>query len=365
MLLVARQHNLLWTLMTASVDFGATLRLQGKLRQAEQVFRNALTAAHQAGVGNLGYMGRLEAFLANILYEQNQLDAAEQLVLASITHNRSWQNNNHSVYAYLVYWKIAQAKGESAKAKEALALAGEVAEPGFLIPNLRASLEIARVRSWLAAGHLAQALRWAHDQTNRTGKTYDEAQEQVKLTLARIHFAMGKKPEAYRLLTTLEGDIQSLGLANLLIEVLTLTTLCAPSQTDALAALGRALELGLPEGYARVFLDEGAPMLALLQSYRVTAGITPEIRIYLDGLLEQAGIRPSLETTTLQEQTVLTHRELEILKALASGMNNQQIGSELFISAGTVKAHTSAIYRKLNVVNRMEAIARAKDLGLI
>jgi LuxR family maltose regulon positive regulatory protein len=65
------------------------------------------------------------------------------------------------------------------------------------------------------------------------------------------------------------------------------------------------------------------------------------------------------------EQTILTTRELEILRGMAEGMSNKEIGQRLFISAGTVKAHSAAIYRKLDVENRTEAIARAKDLGLI
>jgi LuxR family maltose regulon positive regulatory protein len=61
----------------------------------------------------------------------------------------------------------------------------------------------------------------------------------------------------------------------------------------------------------------------------------------------------------------LTARELDILRGMADGLSNKEIGQKLFISVGTVKAHSAAIYRKLDVANRTEAIARAKDLSLI
>ena len=64
-------------------------------------------------------------------------------------------------------------------------------------------------------------------------------------------------------------------------------------------------------------------------------------------------------------ESPLTARELDILRAMADGLSNKQIGQKLFISAGTVKAHSASIYRKLDVANRTEAIARAKDLGLV
>ena len=82
----------------------------------------------------------------------------------------------------------------------------------------------------------------------------------------------------------------------------------------------------------------------------------------LDTLLEDFG---GLPTEPSKPSSLLSDREIEILGCMAEGLTNPQIGKRLFISTGTVKAHSAAIYRKLDSANRSEAISRAKDLGLI
>jgi LuxR family maltose regulon positive regulatory protein len=126
----------------------------------------------------------------------------------------------------------------------------------------------------------------------------------------------------------------------------------ASSSSTALKILEAALELGIPEGYRRVFLDEGEKVLSLLEGMR---GRSELVKPLLGSKVER----------NKKEEMILTIRELEILSGMAEGMSNKEIGQRLFISAGTVKAHSAAIYRKLEVANRTEAIARAKDLGLI
>jgi len=83
--------------------------------------------------------------------------------------------------------------------------------------------------------------------------------------------------------------------------------------------------------------------------------------------LDRAFSQAASQTLQLKNaaQTLLSERELEVLRAMAEGLSNQEISRRLFISTGTVKAHSSTIFRKLEVANRTEAIARAKDLSLI
>jgi len=61
----------------------------------------------------------------------------------------------------------------------------------------------------------------------------------------------------------------------------------------------------------------------------------------------------------------LSERELQVLRLIAQGKTNREIAGELFIAAGTVKAHTASIYRKPDVRNRTEAITRAGELKLV
>ena len=141
-------------------------------------------------------------------------------------------------------------------------------------------------------------------------------------------------------------------------------------------ALQSAVALGEPEGFGRVFLDLGEPMRLLLRDLArspLFKNAPARRKSYVERLLgafplpdPRAGAQPSAAPPGLaQIVEPLTGRELEILRALAEGLTNPQIGARLYVSTGTVKAHTAAIFRKLAVANRAEAVARAKDLKLL
>lgn len=364
----AREHHLLWTQITAAIDLGNLLRMTGKLRQAVAVYREALEEAARAGAGDVGFLGRLESFLANALYEQNELEEARWLALASLAHNRVWQTPNHSVHGYLVWARVVRRLGDPAAAREALSQAEAAAGQGGIVPPLRAMLEVARLKSWLAAGELAPALEWAHARAGEAapGGPYDEAQEQIGVGLARVELALGKRAEAFERLAGLAANAEGRGLVNPLVEMLTLQALAAPDQATAMRVVGRALALGLPEGYQRTYLDEGPALVDLLHAYRRAAGLDPELRVYLERLLAGAEGAPEGEEAGQPARGgLLSARELEILRLMAEGLSNAEIGQRLFISPGTVKAHSAAIYRKLEVANRSAAVGRAKEGGLI
>jgi LuxR family maltose regulon positive regulatory protein len=348
MLDLGRQINNLWTLATGFADLGMVLRQSGRLKEAEAVFRKGLLTIEQAGTSGLGFVGRLESFLANVLCEQDKLVEAEQLIVASISHNQLWNNPNHLAYAYLTEARIRFAKGDSGS-EHALKRAEEIAIHAPVVPSLRAGIEALRVRFWLAQGLFTEVDRWTErhklsDEDPRNIEVFDT----YMLAHLRIAIAQENWPAARQYLERLEKNADAGGRVNTLIETLTLKALAAPNRVTALE---RALQLGVPEGYRRVFLDEGKQLQKLLKALR---GRSP---------LAGALIRDA--STKRGPDAVLTAREQEILRAMAEGLSNKEIGQKLYISAGTVKAHSSAIYRKLETANRTEAIARAKDLGLI
>ena len=131
---------------------------------------------------------------------------------------------------------------------------------------------------------------------------------------------------------------------------------------NALLDVGDALALAEQEGYVRVFLDEGAPMADLLRRAG-SRGIVPKYAAILLSKFEGEPGAVSVAKQPLIEP--LSERELKVVSLLASGLSNQDIAEKLFVSVGTVKAHTSNIYRKLDVNSRTQAIARGKDLGLL
>jgi LuxR family maltose regulon positive regulatory protein len=154
-----------------------------------------------------------------------------------------------------------------------------------------------------------------------------------------------------------------------LLEILILESLAfdQAGKTDlALRTLGEALALAEPEGYQRIFIDEGEPLARLL--YLCTEQkISP---VYAGRLLSAYSREPSRTVSarkTADDELIepLSGRELEVLELIARGFTNHEVAGSLSISLSTVKGHLTNIFNKLNVHNRTQAVARARSLGLL
>jgi LuxR family maltose regulon positive regulatory protein len=156
-----------------------------------------------------------------------------------------------------------------------------------------------------------------------------------------------------------------------MLEILIVTALAYHafgSPTQALASLERALTLARPEGYGRIFVDEGRPMQAMLLDFRASKEKNPhgkdhELTLYADRLLS-AFTQPK-DTRQSKQIDPLSKRELEILQLIAQGLSNQEIGKRLFLALNTIKGHNQIIFNKLQVQRRTEAVARARELDLL
>jgi len=176
--------------------------------------------------------------------------------------------------------------------------------------------------------------------------------------------------EAMELLECLLQAAEEGGRIGSVIEILVLQALAHETQDDnptALLPLGRALTLAEPEGYVRIFVDEGRPMAQLL-SEAAAHGIMPD---YIGELLaafeaeEQKSGDGSHLTPAQSLVEPLSQRELEVLRLIAQGLSNRQISQRLFLALSTVKGHNRIIFSKLMVGSRTEAVARARELGLL
>jgi LuxR family maltose regulon positive regulatory protein len=195
----------------------------------------------------------------------------------------------------------------------------------------------------------------------------------LRTTLARAYLAQGEAGEALAALEPLLGPAETAGAFLHVIEVCALKALALHVLDDtaaALAALERSLALAEPEGFARVYLNEGAPMARLLRE-AASQGIHMEYaRKLLDGFgvweHERMGESPSLSHTPTPKLTdPLTPRELDVLRLISQGFSNKDIAEKLVIALNTVKRHTSSIYSKLEVRSRTQAVVRARELGLL
>ncbi len=282
----------------------------------------------------------------------NELDEAIQLVNASIAHNEMWSNPNHIAHAYWTKSRILFGMN-AGSAEEALDKAETAASHPAVVPTLRTGVDALRVRFWLKKGRLNDAAEWmeSHPMKRDVSQQNIEAFEMLALSHVRILLAQENSRAAWKLLEELETPARQNGRNNTMIEILTLKALAATRRTTALESLESALSLAIPKGYRRIFLDEGQKLKPLLDGLRGRTKLVEPL-IGVDEAKQKA-------------DGPLTPRELDILRAMAEGLSNKEIGQKLFISAGTVKAHSAAIYRKLEVLNRTGAIARAKDLGLV
>jgi LuxR family maltose regulon positive regulatory protein len=255
-------------------------------------------------------------------------------------------------------------RGDGEKALQVLHKAEQVAERCNQ-RHMHALVVAARARLCLAQGNLAAASRWAQASRLTLSDASGYEREFEYITLSRVLIAQGRPDQALLFLARLLTVAEPMGRIGRVIQILSLQALAHQAQGDeaqALVALRRALSLAEPEGYVRSFVDEGEQMARLLRR-AVARGLTPE---YSNRLLAAFG--DSSQATPLAVQGLvepLTERELEVLRLVAAGLSNREIAQELVVAVSTVKSHINHLYGKLDAKSRTQAVARARELGLL
>jgi LuxR family maltose regulon positive regulatory protein len=221
----------------------------------------------------------------------------------------------------------------------------------------------------LAQGGIDAAAQWAKAAGLSPDDDPDYPNEPAYLLLVRVLLARGDPGPALTLLQRLLDAAVSQGRSRSIIEIQVLRALALAVRGDhasALGALTEALTLAGPQGYVRVFADEGAPMRTLLAQLPAATRIDPGYLAAVLGACGQDGpgaLRKPTAPPGLAEP--LTDRELEVLRLLAAGKSNQRIAHDLVVALDTVKKHVTHVLGKLGAANRTEAAARARELGLI
>jgi LuxR family transcriptional regulator, maltose regulon positive regulatory protein len=242
---------------------------------------------------------------------------------------------------------------------------------GIVPPVLaQAVAELARVR--LRQGDLPAATRWMEGSGLSADGEVRYPQEVEYLTLVRILIAQGRAAEAMPLLSRLLDAAEAGTRMGSVIEILILRALALHAQkqtASALIDLSRALALAEPEAYVRIFADEGQPMAALLEQAAVR-GLTPAYAMKLLAATRtkrHRGDHVELGSPVGMSALVepLTEREHEVLRLVAAGASNAEISRKLVVAVSTVHTHVHNILAKMNVRRRTQAIARAKELGLL
>jgi LuxR family maltose regulon positive regulatory protein len=355
---------------------GQVQRAQGRLDAALGTYQQALEITAPPGQAAMPAAGIGYAGMAEVAYQRGELDAALRHVTEGIARCRQLNWTQPLATGLVTLAWIRHAKGDPAGALEAMGEA-ERAAPGPAVANLFNPVPAQRARLLLAQGEVAAAARWTQERGLGADDEPTYQKEQEHLVLARVLLAQDRPRPALALLDRLHAPAAVQGRIGSVIEIQALQALAASSGEAAVDRLAGALTLACPQGYVRVFADEGAPMGVLLgrlvaaqraeqaAARGVPLGCLARVLQAFGQKDAEPGSRPRTAPAVPGLVDQLTVRELEILQLVAAGAPNQRIAEQLVVTLDTVKKHITHLLGKLGATNRTEAVARARQLGLI
>ena len=382
--MVSRSAGLLHGAVVAALQQINVQRLRGVRRRA--LATGWATLAWAAEHYELPSLGRLRTVMADLLLDANDVAGAQPFAVEGLRAPREYGNPPPLVIlATLPIIRLRLAEGDAAGAAAALSELRPLVHHGpFAV--LAPLVDAAEARVHLAVEEGAAALAWALaldpaalPNPLRWGVPGVEA---TVFTPVRILVAQGRATadgdllhEAQQRLAAAWQLVVQQGIGWLRLNLHIAQSMIADARHDrgaALRSLAAAVAEAEPEGIIRPFLDEGAPMAALLAALRKA---TREQRLldattsgYVDSLLTAfTGQTPSPPASRRPEVLIepLSARELDVLRLLSDGRSNAQIARDLFVEQSTVKTHLIHLYRKLDVSSRTQAIGRARALGLV
>lgn len=364
--------------MSALKKLGDLQVRRGQLHQAALSYRQALQLASIRPGQLLPVAAQTVSVMGQVLYEWDQLEEAEHNLLQGVELSRKLESTFYLLANLQILAGVHWVQGDR---ESALRLRRETEQIMLEFPphpSVATRAAVQQMRMYLRMGDTQTAVRWAqsYQQERSSGRAYTT--ELMAILWARASIAQGNTSEA---LETLEHALPVTREAErwgVMIELLVLQALAldmARQIPPAVAALEEALRLAEPEGYTRIFLDEGEPMARLLRiAYRSKEKGSREYEArLLEGLLSAEApappVSPEIPPGKSEDHPVLidplTERELEVLRMIADGYSNQEIAEELVVTLGTVKAHISHIYSKLDVRSRTQAILKADQFHLL
>jgi LuxR family maltose regulon positive regulatory protein len=346
---LSQRSGAMFTTILATIGLGLVQELDNELHQAAETYRQVL---QWAGDHPQQIIGEAHLGLAHVLYEWNDLDAAEQHTQQSLRLARQYESFiDRFVISEVFLARLKLAQGDMDAAAAILAKTEQsVRQHNFVLrmPELAAVqvLMLLRQGNLEAAAHLAETYK-------------------LPLSQARVHLAQGDPSTAVEVLRAYRQQVEAKSWQDERLKAMVLESIAlhAHGETEqAVKVLRESLALAEPEGFIRIFVDEGSPMAELLERMKNEDG---RVKNYIGKLLASF---PSLHPSSLSLPSLvdpLSPRELEVLQLIAQGLSNDEIGKRLFLALDTVKGHNRRIFDKLQVQRRTEAVARAREMGLL
>ena len=307
-------------------------------------------------------------------FEWNNLERAINYFSKAVD-KRFYLDVNSPVDCFAGLTYSYQALGQPDRANETADLMVEFAQESNNPRHLTLARSV-QARLSLLQGDLLSAIRWLDtDESSAYVGTFFLWLEQPRLTQCRALIAKESEDNLRQAEVRLQEywqECQDTYNTPRMIEILLLQVLIQYKQEqidEALVSLERVLNLARPGGYIRPFVELGPELAGLLDRLK-RQGITPDYIGIILAAFPSDGNIPEEKTINQQSQIEnlvepLTNREYEILELLGKRLTNKEIAAQLVISPGTVEQHLVRINSKLNVRGRRQAVAKARELGLL
>ncbi len=329
---------------------------QGKLNLAQKTCNHAIELAKGEPIPPTGLAWII---LGGISLERNILPQAKQFIQDGIKLSRQGGLLDDVILGLSYLSRIYAIQGNQVEAYGSIHEVESIIQ-AFKVPRMSLLLKAHIARIQLALGDNKAAARWAEEYQSK--REAIARIENVELTLARILLASGNLDSILSILEPVLEKAQATGQNQTSIEAMILLGLFDYAKKDIPSAkdwLNRVILLAEPEGYIRIFIDEGKHLADLLNYSRETS---PQ---YVDKLLAMGEIMPaSISAPNNKLPDPLSEQELRVLRLIVAGRSNREIANELVISVGTAKWHVHNILQKLGVNNRPRAIALVRELGI-
>lgn len=335
-------------------------KLQGKLRAAEVTCERMTNLVERhadvySGI-NLAYVQ-----LGRVYCERNELELATQVLEAALAEADRLSNPRMFVAAYVNLARVLAAQKKDEQALAAILEAEAIVNEHHMIWTWGLPpVDAYRARIQLMQGNANEAVSWAKAKGFSAHDAVSFREEIIYLTFARVLIAEERLEEALKLLATIGTASKTRQCWSRVMECEILRALAyeqLKEREKAQATLTQAINRAQPEGYLRLFLDEGEALRQLL----ITLPKTPYVTTLLDTF-------PTSQTRSIQHEALLEplkDREMAILRLMAGRLSNKEIAKELDLSVNTVKWYARIIYDKLAVGQRKQAVSRAKEIGLL
>ena len=329
--------------------------------------------------------GILLILMGDIQREFNNLDKAEKFLLDGIRLSKNIALKFAIASAYVSLARILAARNDNENALEMITRAEQTWPVDH---HLSDHSQARKMKIFLKEKNYETVSRWIKirgiDEKDEI-ECFNELVYPEYMTLARYLVATGNSHNAIPLLENFEKAARADGRNGRTLEILILLAhahqACGHSDV-AIETINQALFLAEPEGYVRIFLDENPSIVELLKYLRKNSNqLHSDCHIsYLEKIIS-ASLQMKENTHKGEDKITnegtpdnlpwayrldpLTNREMEVLNQIALGMNNQEIAEKLFISLATVKTHSHKIFSKLDVKNRIKAVQKALEIGII